>query len=154
MPNLATVDVERLERSLALLGRRAGPLHAILAERAGVSLDRVACLVLKAVAANISIRITDLARELGVEVPTMSRHVANLTQTGYLLKTPDLVDGRVSWVELTDRARDTIERLESERRLVLSNVFSNWTRSDRDTFVDLLDRFSSGLAHHAEQTSV
>jgi DNA-binding MarR family transcriptional regulator len=150
MPNLALVDVQRLERSLALLGRRAGPLHAILAERAGVSLDRVACLVLKAVAAGGSIRITDLARELGVEVPTMSRHVANLTQAGYLRKTPDLVDGRVSWVELTDRARDNIERLESERRQVLSNVFSDWTRSDRDTFVDLLDRFSSGLAHHAE----
>jgi DNA-binding MarR family transcriptional regulator len=154
MPNLAVVDVERLERSLALLGRRAGPLHAILAERAGVSLDRVACLVLKAVAAGGSIRITDLARELGVEVPTMSRHVANLTQAGYLQKTPDLVDGRVSWVELTDRARDNIERLEGERRQVLSNVFSNWTRSDRDAFVDLLDRFSSGLAHHAEQTDV
>ena len=151
MPNLATVDVERLERSLALLGRRAGPLHAILAERAGVSLDRVASLVLKAVAASGSIRITDLARELGVEVPTMSRHVANLTQAGYLLKTPDLADGRVSWVELTDRARHTIERLEGQRRLVLSNVFSTCTRSDRDTFVDLLDRFSSGLAHHAEQ---
>lgn len=150
MPNLALVDVQRLERSLALLGRRAGPLHAILAERAGVSLDRVACLVLKAVAAGGSIRITDLARELGVEVPTMSRHVANLTQAGYLRKTPDLVDGRVSWIELTDRARDNIERLESERRQVLSNVFSDWTRSDRDTFVDLLDRFSSGLAHHAE----
>jgi len=154
MPNLAVVDVERLERSLALLGRRAGPLHAILAERADVSIDRVACLVLKAVAASGSIRITDLARELGVEVPTMSRHVANLTQAGYLLKTPDIADGRVSWVELTDRARGTIERLEGERRLVLSNVFSNWTRSDRDTFVDLLDRFSSGLAHHAEQTAV
>ena len=154
MPNLAVVDVERLERSLALLGRRAGPLHAILAERAGVSLDRVACLVLKAVAAGGSIRITDLARELGVEVPTMSRHVANLTQAGYLLKSPDLADGRVSWVELTDRAKDAIERLERERRLVLSNVFSDWTRTDRVTFVDLLDRFSSGLAHHAEQTDV
>jgi DNA-binding MarR family transcriptional regulator len=153
VPNLAIADIERLERSLALLGRRAGPLHAMLAERAGTSLDRVACLVLKAVAVNGSIRVTDLARELGVEVPTMSRHVANLTQTGYLLKSPDLVDGRVSWVELTDRGRHTIERLETERRAVLSNVFSNWTRSDRDTFVDLLDRFSSDLAHHAEQTS-
>ena len=80
----------------------------------------------------------------------MSRHVANLTQAGYLLKTPDLADGRVSWVELTDRAKDTIERLETERRQVLSKVFSDWTRSDRDAFVDLLDRFSSGLAHHAE----
>jgi DNA-binding MarR family transcriptional regulator len=154
MPNLALVDVERLERSLALLGRRAGPLHSILAERAGVSLDRVACLVLKSVAAGGSIRVTDLARQLGVEVPTMSRHVANLTQAGYLLKTPDLADGRVSWVELTDRAKDTIERLESERRIVLSKVFADWTRSDRDAFVDLLDRFTSGLAHHAEQTDV
>ncbi|MEX0667282.1 MAG: MarR family transcriptional regulator [Acidimicrobiia bacterium] len=154
MPNLAVVDVERLERSLALLGRRAGPLHAILAERAGVSLDRVACLVLKAVAAGGSIRITDLARELGVEVPTMSRHVANLTQAGYLQKAPDPVDGRVWWVELTGKAKNTIERLEYERRLVLSNVFSNWTRADRDTFVDLLDRFSSDVTHHAEQADV
>ena len=115
----------------------AGPaVHSILAERAGVSLDRVACLVLKAVASG-SIRVTDLARQLGVEVPTMSRHVANLTQAGYLLKTPDVADGRVSWVELTARAKDTIERLESERRLVLSKVFADWTRSDRDAFVDL-----------------
>lgn len=154
MPNLAAVDVERLERSLALLGRRAGPLHAILAERAGVSLDRVACLVLKAVAAGGSIRITDLARELGVEVPTMSRHVANLTQAGYLQKSPDPADGRVWWVELTGKAKENIERLETERRLVLSSIFSNWTRSDRDTFVDLLDRFSADVTHHAEQADV
>lgn len=150
MPNLANVDVERLERSLALLGRRAGPLHAVLADRAGVSLDRVACLVLKAVAAGRSVRITDLARDLGVEVPTMSRHVANLTQAGYLQKTPDPTDGRVWWVELTAKADDTLERLEDVRRQVLSKVFSSWTRSDRDTFVDLLDRFSSDLTKHAE----
>ena len=49
-------------------------------------------------------------------------------------------------------AKDTIERLESDRRLVLSNVFSDWTRSDRDAFVDLLDRFSRPIWHdHAEQ---
>ncbi len=150
MPDLANVTVERLERSLALLGRRAGPVHAIIAERAGVSLDRVACLVLKAVAAGRSVRITDLARELGVEVPTMSRHVANLTQAGYLEKTSDPADGRVWWVELTGKAADTIERLESVRRLLLSSVFSRWTRSDRDAFVDLLDRFSSDLTRQAD----
>ncbi len=151
MSSLANTDIERLERALALLGRRAGPLHAILAERADVSLDRVACLVLKAVAASGSVRITDLARELSVEVPTMSRHVANLTQAGYLEKTPDPADGRVWWVKLTSKAEDTIGRLEIERRQVLSNVFSGWTRSDRDAFVDLLDRFSSDLTQHAEQ---
>ena len=150
MPSLATVDVERLERSLSLLGRRAGPFHAMLAGRAGVSLDRVACLVLKAVAAGPSVRITDLARELGVEVPTMSRHVANLTQAGYLKKTADEGDGRVWWVELTRKAQDTIGRLEEVRREVLSNVFSSWTRSDRDTFVDLLDRFTSELSRHGD----
>ena len=150
MPNLAVVDVERLERSLALLGRRAGPVHAVIAERARVTLDRVACLVLKAVGAGRSVRITDLARELGVEVPTMSRHVANLTQAGYLAKTPDPADGRVWWVELTPKAEDTIERLEGVRRQLLSSVFSNWTRADRDAFVDLLDRFSSDLTKQAD----
>jgi DNA-binding MarR family transcriptional regulator len=149
-PNLPLIDVERLERSLALLGRRAGPVHAIIADRAGVSLDRVACLVLKAVAAGRSVRITDLARELGVEVPTMSRHVANLTQAGYLDKTSDPGDGRVWWVELTAKGQDTIERLESVRRQLLSSVFSTWTRSDRDVFVDLLDRFSGDLTRQAD----
>ena len=152
MPNLAIVDVERLERSLALLGRRAGPVHAALAERAGISLDRVGCLVLKAVAAGGSVRITDLARELGVEVPTMSRHVANLTQAGYLQKTPDPADGRVWWVRLTEKAQETIGRLEATRRQMLSSLFSNWTRSDRDTLVDLLDRFSSDLTQHVPLT--
>ena len=152
MPSLAIVDVERLERSLALLGRKAGPVHAVLAERAGISLDRVGCLVLKAVAAGGSVRITDLARELGVEVPTMSRHVANLTQSGYLQKTPDPADRRVWWVRLTEKAQETIGRLEATRRQMLSNLFSNWTRSDRDTLVDLLDRFCSDLTQHVPLT--
>ena len=154
MPVLANLAVERLERSLALLGRRAGPLHALLARRASVALDRVACLVLKTVASGGSIRITDLARESGVEVPTMSRHVANLTQAGYLQKTPDPADGRVWWVQLTGKAIATLERLESERRLVLSNVFSTWTRADCDAFVELLDRFSSDLARHADEAEI
>ena len=150
MRNLAVIDVERLERSLALLGRRAGPVHGIIAERAGVTLDRVACLVLKTVGAGRSVRITDLARELGVEAPTMSRHVANLTHSGYLEKTPDPADGRVWWVELTPKAHDTIERLEGVRRQLLSSVFSGWTGSDRDVFVDLLDRFSGDLTRQAD----
>jgi DNA-binding MarR family transcriptional regulator len=153
VPSLAATDVERLEKALALVGRKAGPFHAILAERADVSLDRVACLVLKTVAAVGSIRITDLARELGVEVPTMSRHVANLSQAGYLAKTSDPDDGRVWWVELTMTATETIGRLEQARREVLSSVFSSWTKSDRDTFVDLLDRFSSDLTIHSYPTS-
>ena len=153
MPNLPVTDVDRLERTLALVGRRAGPLHAILAKRAGVGIDRVACLVLKAVAAGVSVRITDLARDLGVEVPTMSRHVANLTQAGFLAKSPDPDDGRVWWVQLTPKAEETIERLEVERRQLLSQVFLGWTKSDRDTFVDLLDRFSSDLTHQIEQVN-
>ena len=91
-----------------------------------------------------------LTRELGVEVPTMSRHVANLTQAGYLEKTSDPADGRVWWVEVTPKAEDTIERLEGVRRQLLSSVFSNWTRSDRDVFVDLLDRFSGDLTKQAD----
>ena len=78
----------------------------------------------------------------------MSRHVANLTQAGYLRKTSDPADGRVSWVELTPMAAETIARLEATRRQMLSSVFSDWIPADRDAFVDLLDRFSSDLSEH------
>ncbi|MGH9198382.1 MAG: MarR family winged helix-turn-helix transcriptional regulator [Acidimicrobiia bacterium] len=149
MPSITTADVERLERALGGLFRKSGRLHSVLAARAGETCDRVGYLVLKAVAAGESVRVSDLARDLGVEVPTMSRHVANLNAGGYLRKTPDSNDGRVTWVELTDRGHATVSALESQRRLVLSRVFAGWSSADRNTFVDLLERFSNELADQA-----
>lgn len=152
MPSLTTTDVERLERALGNLFRRSGKLHSVLATRAGETCDRVGYLVLKAVAASGPVRVSDLARDLGVEVPTMSRHVANLNEAGYLRKSHDSNDGRVTWVELTERGKATVSALESERRLVLSLVFAGWSRADRSTFVDLLERFSHELGRQADLT--
>ncbi len=53
----------------------------------------------------------ELARELGIEGPTLSRHLDNLEQNGLVLRRPSEVDKRAVRVELTEAGEGAYQRM-------------------------------------------
>ena len=49
---------------------------------------------------------TELAEDLGVEAPTITKAVNRLEKVGVVVRRPDPLDGRVSRVHLTDAGRE------------------------------------------------
>src|SRR3954454_4074061 len=53
----------------------------------------------------------DLARALGIESPTLTRHLDNLERTGLVVRRPSDADRRAVLVELTGAGEDAHERM-------------------------------------------
>jgi DNA-binding MarR family transcriptional regulator len=141
-------EVQRLESAMSALSLRGhlSRLHACLTDAAGIQVDRAGYLVLRAVAADGPMRLTELATRMQVEPSTMSRHAAELTSRGWLEKQRDPGDRRACHLGVTDAGRDIVSGVEAARRRVLRSVLANWDAADRSRFVDLTERFVAGLA--------
>ena len=53
----------------------------------------------------------DLARELGIEGPTLTRHLDKMEQAGYVVRTRSEVDKRAVRVELTPAGEEAYDRM-------------------------------------------
>lgn len=145
--------VARLDRSIGAMTQRRAILtmYGRLADKAGVALERPAYLVLKQLAAEGPMRITDLATHHGVEPSTMSRHVQSLESAGLLTKGSDTDDRRVCLAEATPDGQRMVGRMETERANMLDAVISDWDDEDAERFVGLMERFVEGLIARVDQ---
>ncbi len=65
---------------------------------AGDRLDPASVFVLHHVYANAPVRVSDLARHMGLDASTVSRHVRHLEERGHLSRTGDPDDRRAARV--------------------------------------------------------
>jgi DNA-binding MarR family transcriptional regulator len=150
---VTTTDLEAVERALQRFVRRANlpRLHERFSDEAGVALDRGAYHVLCRVEEWGSLRVTDLARALGVEPSTVSRHVSQLDDAGYLERGVDPADRRVCTVSLTGAGTTALERFRLGRARVISEVLADWEDDDIARLARLLDRFAGDLIEYADR---
>lgn len=141
---------ERLERAMAGLQRHGTlqRLHEHLAGEAGVDCERAVYLVLRRVAYEGPMRVTEVARDLGVEPSTASRHLQCLEGKGWITRLADPDDGRVALVAATDDGEEVVRRIEAERRSVFSGALSDWAAADREALFDLTERFYADLSEY------
>ena len=74
----------------------------------GETLDPGTFWLLKNIAANGSMRVTDIAQHANLDVSTVSRHVAQLHKTGLIERTPDPDDRRAQRVRMTDSGQQKL----------------------------------------------
>lgn len=142
-----TRTLEALQRSLTLVVRRTGipRTHERIIGRAGVDIDRVEAVALSRIADARSMRVTELADQLGVACSTAGRHAANLEEGGFVTRSPDPDDGRVTVVTVSDRGVALIDRLREVQRGLLAEVLADWDTDDLDTLADLLGKLGEDL---------
>jgi DNA-binding MarR family transcriptional regulator len=135
-------------------------LHDHLLDRAQTDVDRAGLavlLVLHAVTdavpfgAGPSLRMTELAEQLHIDAPAVSRKVRQLERAGLIARTRDEADARAVRLRLTAAGREAVTAVRGARRSWLAEVTAGWPAAERAEFARLLGRFAEGGERHLEE---
>lgn len=147
-------DIERLEAAFMQLIRafKRPQRWAHVTARAGVQLDRPAAAILQLLVMNLPQRlgVQDVADQLGIEAPSVTRKTQELEAAGYLRRSRQPNDRRAVELRLTPRGRQSTRKLWKSQRLIFVHSLRGWPAADRQQFITLFERFSQDLAHDAE----
>ncbi|HWC11824.1 MAG TPA: MarR family transcriptional regulator [Acidimicrobiales bacterium] len=144
--------VSRIDDALNILVRRAqGPrAQEQLTARAGLSLERAAYPLLRRIGEAETMRTSNVAAALSVDVSTVSRQVKQLELEGLVARQPDPSDRRASVLALTAEGHEALERLRRARQEVLAQVVASWPDEDRAALADLICRLADDMVAHQE----
>ena len=138
-PLSRTASVNSLMHAVLGLGR-------LMRQRAqGETLDTGSFWLLKTLATSGPQRATDLAVCAGLDVSTVSRHIAQLHSAGLIERTPDPADGRAQRVKLSAAGSARIDDALSSRRALLEKCLESWELRDLEELDRLLTRFAADV---------
>jgi DNA-binding MarR family transcriptional regulator len=130
-------------------------LHEYLLDKAGVDVDRAGMALLYVLyVEGTSMRPTDLAEQLQIEAPAVTRKAQQLEQSGLVGRTRDPNDGRATQLQLTAQGRRTINRILAVRRDWLTTLLSNWPGSSQIEFARLVRLFTNNVNQHLKEFDV
>ncbi|MFH5182310.1 MarR family winged helix-turn-helix transcriptional regulator [Paenibacillus sp. TAB 01] len=89
--------------------------------------------------------ISDLAEQLYLSPSATTIAVNRLVRDSYILRTRDVSDRRVVWVELTEQGTGMLNELRSFRRSLLLRMFSNLTEAEVDQFLAITCKMLSRI---------
>jgi DNA-binding MarR family transcriptional regulator len=121
-------------------------LHEFLLAEARIDVDQAGLAVLYVLhASRTGLRLTDLAEQLRIDAPAVTRKAQQLERSGFVSRTRDTEDGRASRVRLTPQGRRTVNRFLVARRAWLTGLLSGWPEAERAEFARLLRQFTSDI---------
>ncbi len=86
-------------------------------------------------------RAGDLASDLHVSRPTMSKQLTRLASAGLIAKSPDPDDGRATLVSLTDAGARAYDALVDRGLHMMHQIMVAWQPEERRRMAQLVDRF-------------
>jgi len=145
MPSAATS--RKLNDAISALNRfsqsrKLGPIHAV---RSGVDLNLAAYGVLGQVIAHGPVTLTGLARRTHMLPSALSRQIKLLEDGGYIDRSLDPDDARVSVVRVTTKGRDAHRRIRKANEDLLAHQLASWTDTELDEVADLILRLVADL---------
>jgi DNA-binding MarR family transcriptional regulator len=127
-------------------------LHEYLLTKARVDVDRAGMALLYVLyVEGTSLRLTDLAEQLQIEAPAVTRKAQHLERSGLVSRTPDPNDGRATQLQLTAQGRRTINRILTVRRAWLQTLLSDWPEASQIEFARLLRLFTNDVNQHLKE---
>ena len=85
-----------------------------------------------------SLRVTDLAEQLRIAAPAVTRKAQQLERAGLVSRARDPEDARATRLQLTAQGRRTINRILAARRAWLTTVLSSWSKAEQSELARLL----------------
>ena len=93
----------------------------------------------------------ELARQTGVEQPSMAQLLARMERDGLIERTPDPKDGRSSLVSLTERARAGLPDLRRALDAGSEAVLEGFSADEVETLLRLMRRLNENLDRMLEK---
>ncbi|WP_394942176.1 MarR family winged helix-turn-helix transcriptional regulator [Psychromicrobium sp. YIM B11713] len=137
--------IEAAEEQLSLLWRRSRAASYQFARTVHPDLEPAAYGLLAILFNDGPMRLTDLAANIGVGKPSVSRQIAFLEKIGLVRKQDDPQDGRAQMIHLTDKGQEQIKASQNARKKALDDRLSSWPSSDVREFARLLRKFSEEI---------
>ncbi len=105
-----------VEQQISLFWRRARSVSYQLSRQVHPDLEPAAYGLLAVIRREGPIRLTDLALNIGVGKPSVSRQIAFLESIGLVFKEADPLDGRAQSIRLTERGEEKMHQVQDARR--------------------------------------
>lgn len=139
-----------MARMRLMIGRRYIGRLAISRVGAGLELSHLDLLSLvRRVARTQEVTVGIIAEHMRLDHSRVSRIVADLVKRGVLRREASQEDARRTLVALTDEGIAWLDRMNEVKHEVLSQVLSDWSKQDLETFAELYDRFVDRFEQHA-----
>ncbi|WP_285245675.1 MarR family transcriptional regulator [Pseudarthrobacter sp. fls2-241-R2A-127] len=93
-------------------------------------------------------RVGEIARNLGVRVPSATEQIIKLERAGLARREPDPKDSRAVRVILTPEGRDAVDSANRRRNQVMAGILSTLSDQDRKALADALpviDKINASL---------
>lgn len=81
----------------------------------------------------------DLAHQICVSPPTMSRSITTLQERGWVRRVPSNQDGRVVFAELTPQGRQVLRDIEHQSRQWISQYLEALSAAEREALLEGID---------------
>jgi DNA-binding MarR family transcriptional regulator len=115
----------------------------------GDSMEPGTFFLLKGLASQEAMRVTELAAMSNLDASTVSRHVQQLHRSGLIERSPDPDDGRAQRVALSPQGRALLHDGLGRRRALLRRSLEGWDPSDVETLDRLLARLVDSVEHNS-----
>lgn len=117
----------------------------LIHRRAGVDVDRSGIIILATLDRLGSMRMSDLAAEIGLDRSTISRQVAAVVRSGYVQKVGDAADARASQLQLTARGNAARRKLAEAWRQIVTELVEDWSADEQAQLGRLLGKLALQL---------
>jgi DNA-binding MarR family transcriptional regulator len=96
-----------------------------------------------------AMRLGDIAEAMRLDASTVSRHVQQLSDKGFLQREPDPEDARARIIDISPEGRAALKSSFDQRRAFVAEALGDWSDRDRDQLRTLLSRLTTALGDHS-----
>src|SRR5215475_8491394 len=137
--------VQASDQQLRELLAAMSSISRVLRKRATLGIDHGSLATLWAVYRLDGARLSDLAKELNLDISTVSRQVAHLEREGYILRSEDPDDRRAARLFATGAVGDVFENAFRERADILDAAMADWTSEEVDALHRAITRLADAI---------
>ncbi|HET7415798.1 MAG TPA: MarR family transcriptional regulator [Arthrobacter sp.] len=134
--------IEHLEQQLSMLWRRSRSISHRVARDVHPDMEPAAYGLLVILQNEGAMRLTELASNIGVGKPSVSRQVTLLERLGLVRKQADPFDGRAQTLTLTEKGSVQLARTQLARKQAFRNRLAEWSAGDIETLATLLSKLN------------
>ncbi|WP_248761757.1 MarR family winged helix-turn-helix transcriptional regulator [Pseudarthrobacter sp. SSS035] len=140
-----TVDeaLNTVEHQISLFWRRARSVSHQLSRQVHPDMEPAAYGLLSVIRREGPIRLTDLALNIGVGKPSVSRQIAFLESIGLVFKEADPLDGRAQSIRLTEKGEEKMHQVQDARRQDFRERLGEWPVGELQTLAEYMAKLNS-----------
>lgn len=146
-------DIGVLEDQLSQLWRQSRANAHQIARRVHPEIEPGAYGLLAALQRHGQLRLTELATEIGVGKPSVSRQISMLEKLGVVHKQADPSDGRAQTISLTATGLEKLSAAQGARREIFHGILEGWEDAELSQLGRLVTKLNASYRGHRDTQS-